>query len=316
MTYIALGMAAIGRPHYINIKTIDSPKDLTKAELHAHATAVLDAAYAMSIRHIDTAPGYGIAEEILIDWLRRSGHEDMTVSTKWGYTYTANFEKNPLQHEVKEHSLHVLQQQWLYSRQLLPPLNMYQIHSATPDSGVLNNQGVLDKLFELKEQFGIEIGLTTSGLTQNATIQQALKITNQGKPLFTIFQVTYNVFEQSIADSIALLKNQGARIIIKEGLANGRIFTCADFPQYAPAYALLERLAGKYHVGVDAVALRFCIDALRPLYVLSGAATIVQLKENLLAETFTLQSEELEELKSIHVASEAYWNERKQLKWN
>ncbi len=316
MTHIALGMAAIGRPHYINIKTTDSPKDLTKEELYAHATAVLNAAYAMGIRHIDTAPGYGIAEEILTNWLLTSNPSDMSVSTKWGYTYAANFEKDPVQHEIKEHSLHVLQQQWAYSKQLIPQLNIYQIHSATPDSGVLDNKEVLDTLFELKETFGIEIGITTSGLTQNETIQKAINIKKRGKSLFSIFQVTYNIFEQSIWDSIGVLKTHNAGIIIKEGLANGRIFQHADFPQYVHSYSILKRLAAKYHVGVDAIALRFCIDALKPLYVLSGAATSTQLKENMLAETFTLRSEELEELKRIRVEPEIYWNERKHLKWN
>lgn len=316
MTHIALGMAAIGRPHYINIKTKDSPRNLSKEQLHAHATEMLHAAYEMGIRHIDTAPGYGIAEEILADWLQQSAPADITASTKWGYMYTANFEKDPLQHEVKEHSLSLLRKQWACSEALLPYLNIYQIHSATLDSGVLDNDEVLEELFRLKEACAIEIGITTSGVAQNETIQKAMGIKRQGKPLFTVFQVTYNIFEQSIDVSIGALKKQGAKIIIKEGLANGRVFTDASFPQYAYAYTVLENLAKKYQAGVDAIALRFCIDAIQPLYVLSGAATTHQLKQNLLAETFTLTPEEIMLLTSLRTVPEIYWNERRQLKWN
>ena len=303
-------MAAIGRPLYINIKTADSLQNPDKSALQAHALHLLDTAYQLGIRHFDSAPGYGIAEEILLDWTKKRNYSDIGISTKWGYIYTANFEKNPEQHEVKEHSLPVLQQQWKYSRQLFPYLNMYQIHSATLDSGVLENKEVLKELAAIKNLFHIQIGLTTSGVQQNEVIKKALAVSVDGKPLFSVFQVTYNLFEQSIAEVIDLLHAANATIIIKESLANGRILRSQMND------TILERLAEKYKVGKDAVAIRFCMDTLKPDFVLSGAATGKQLEQNLLASTFTLHAAEIDQLKKMRVNSEAYWNERKQLAWN
>ena len=62
------------------------------------------------------------------------------IATKWGYTYTANFDANATVHEVKEHSLSKLNEQWNFSKQLLPYLKVYQIHSATLETGVLENK--------------------------------------------------------------------------------------------------------------------------------------------------------------------------------
>lgn len=310
MTKIALGMAAIGRPHYINIKSSDSLINPNKDLLHAHALRLLDAAYEMGIRHFDAAPGYGIAEDILLDWINKEQHKDITISTKWGYTYTANFEKNPDQHEVKEHSLHVLQNQWQFSKQLLPYLTTYQIHSATLDSGVLDNKEVIEQLCVLKEEFNIEIGITTSGIHQNETIQKAIEIERNGKPIFTVFQATYNMFEQSILKSIELLNTCNSTLIIKEAMANGRILN------QLKSHPFLSVLSQKYNVGIDALALRFCLDSIKPTWVLSGAATVQQLKSNLLAETFELSQSEIDMLKSIQMTSQNYWEERKKLEWN
>lgn len=302
-------MAAIGRPQYINIKTSDSLTKPGKEVLHTHAVKMLQTAYEMGIRHFDTAPGYGIAEEILLNWIQKESPSQICISTKWGYTYTADFKDNPEQHEVKEHSLYVLQNQWEFSKQLLPYITAYQIHSATLDSGVLDNEEILDHLALLKEKYKIEIGITTSGIYQNEIIHKAINIERNEKPLFTVFQVTYNIFEQSILKSIELLNTHGAKIIIKEAMANGRVFNYKKD-------STLTQLAHKYKVGIDAIALRFCIDSIKPALVLSGAATIEQLKANLLAKAFTLTTSEIESLKSMQIEGETYWAERKKLAWN
>ena len=52
--------------------------------------------------------------------------------SKWGYTYTADWKIEADAHEVKEHSLAVLNRQAEESTSLLGPhLKLYQIHSAT-----------------------------------------------------------------------------------------------------------------------------------------------------------------------------------------
>lgn len=314
---IGIGTAAIGRPHYINIKTKSSKSDaFNREQFIQEGIKILSVAYQNGIRNFDTAPGYGIAEEIILKWLELEKPKGISISTKWGYTYVANFDINAPQHEIKEHSLAKLNEQWKYSSQLLPFLNIYQIHSATLDSGVLDNQEVLNRLFELKREHGIEIGLSASGENQNKIIEKALSVKINDELLFDSFQITYNIFDQSASILKEKLKQFNRKIIVKEALANGRIFPNDKYPEYKNAYQHLSQLSEKYEVGVDAIALRFCLDTLQPYSVLSGASEEEHLISNLKANTFKLLPSEIKTLQSFAVKPLLYWKERKLLVWN
>ena len=81
----------------------------------AQAYAVLDTAWETGIRYFDTARSYK-AEEFLSSWLakRQIKEKDIIVGSKWGYTYTAGWQASlpaGQKHEVKDHSLPVLQRQ-------------------------------------------------------------------------------------------------------------------------------------------------------------------------------------------------------------
>ena len=67
---IGLGTAAIGRPLYINIKTETMASDFSLEAFRQKGMAMLDAAYEQGVRYFGTAPGYGMAEQLLIDWVR------------------------------------------------------------------------------------------------------------------------------------------------------------------------------------------------------------------------------------------------------
>ena len=166
MAKIGLGTAAIGRPLYINIKEKNVSKPFDKEEFIREGEALLDFAYAKGIRILDTAPGYGLAENLVLEWLKQRKISDVFVSSKWGYTYVADFSETAKEHEVKEHSLAKLNEQWKVTKELLPSLNTYQIHSATLDTGVLQNTDVLKRLYELKKKHHIAIGITTTGHKQ------------------------------------------------------------------------------------------------------------------------------------------------------
>lgn len=312
---LGLGMAAIGRPHYINVRTNTVAKS-DVSELKANGFKVMDAAYNLGVRYFDTAPGYGLAEDLLIDWLATKNDKSIKVATKWGYTYTANFDKNATVHEVKEHSVSKLKEQWHVSKKLLPFLTTYQIHSATLETGVLENVEVLNQLAYLKNEYQIKIGISTTGNNQVEVIKKALGVSVSGQPLFDTYQSTYNILEQSILSMSTQLKEAGKTLIIKEALANGRIFKNKNYPEYFDLYNTLENLSNKYRVGVDAIALQFCTATIPESMVLSGASTISQLEENLKANAFVLSEEELILLKSFSVKPIDYWIERKQLKWN
>ena len=96
-----------------------------------NAQKVLQFAYDKGIRDFDTAPSYGKGEKFLLDWYKQGHIQDLSLSTKWGYTYVADWEIGySNSHEIKEHSETVLKRQWQESSDLLQPyLDLYQIHS-------------------------------------------------------------------------------------------------------------------------------------------------------------------------------------------
>lgn len=95
VTPMGLGLAALGRPGYINLghnDDLNHNHDVTAMETQAHA--VLDAAWEAGIRYFDAARSYGKAEEFLSSWLatRNIAGSAVSIASKWGYTYTADWQ--------------------------------------------------------------------------------------------------------------------------------------------------------------------------------------------------------------------------------
>src|ERR671922_1202797 len=101
---IGLGLAALGRPGYINLGHGGDVADTGREQMERAAHAVLDAAYDGGVRAFDAARSYGAAEAFLASWLRerRLAPADVVVSSKWGYSYTAGWRVDAERHEVKE----------------------------------------------------------------------------------------------------------------------------------------------------------------------------------------------------------------------
>ena len=70
---IGLGLAALGRPAYINLGHGQDVVDPSVEEMERAAHQVLDAAYEGGVRWFDAARSYGRAEAFLASWLGRSG---------------------------------------------------------------------------------------------------------------------------------------------------------------------------------------------------------------------------------------------------
>lgn len=313
---IGLGMAAIGRPQYINIKHEESNESFSLKNFKEKGKLAIENAYQNGIRHFDTSPGYGIAESLLIDWLKEKKDPSITVSTKWGYTYVADFDPNATEHEVKEHSIDKLIEQWTVSRKLLPYLKIYQIHSATLESRVLENSEVLSRLHSIKKSHKIHIGLSTTGDNQVEVLQKAMDIFIEGEQLFQSFQCTFNILEQSIKKFKNELDHLEGRLIIKETMANGRLIPNKQYPEYNVLYVFMNTLAAKYHVGIDAVAMQYCMESFPKALVLSGTNDNDHLVSNLKANQFKLSSSEMKQLSAFGIESSDYWKERKRLQWS
>jgi aryl-alcohol dehydrogenase-like predicted oxidoreductase len=310
---LGLGLAALGRPGYINLgHAADLPGARDVPAMEAHAHAVLDAAWGAGLRYFDAARSYGRAEAFLAGWLaaRRVAPGAVTVGSKWGYTYTAGWDVEAERHEVKDHALATLRRQAAESKELLGPyLGLYQVHSATRESGVLEDRAVLDELAGLRGA-GWKIGLTVTGPRQGETVRQALGVVVGGERLFDCVQATWNILEPSAGPALAEARAAGLGVIVKEALANGRLTPRNNDSAFAPKRRRLEELAVRLGSRVDALA-RPWADV-----VLSGASTPGQLRSNLaaLAVPWDHQAEEM--ATSLVEGPEDYWNTRARLPWN
>jgi len=238
------------------------------------------------------------------------------IGSKWGYTYTADWQVEALKHEVKSHTLPVLQRQYRESQnQLSDHLDLYQIHSATLESGVLENKDVLQELVHLKEN-GIAIGLSLSGPQQSMVLEQALEIFIDGVILFDTVQATWNLLEPSAGPVLQSAHNAGVGVIIKEALANGRLTARNTAPAFADKFSVLEKEAQRLHTTIDALALAAVLNQLWVHTVLSGAATVTHLTSNLGAMDIAWDSEATARLAVLAETPEAYWQNRSNLAWN
>ncbi len=314
LSRLGLGMAALGRPAYITLGHGDDfPGGRSPGEMEHHARALLDSAYAGGIRYLDAARSYGRAEAFVRSWLdaRRFAPGQVAVGSKWGYRYTGQWQLRPDRHEVKDHSLAALRVQLAESRAALGPhLALYQIHSATQESGVLEDAAVLDELARARDG-GLRLGVTVSGPGQAATVRRSLEIVRGGEPLFISVQATWNLLERSSEDALLEAHAAGRTVLVKEALANGRLTSRGD-----AAAGALGKVAGALGASVDAVALAAALAQPFADVVLLGASTAAQLASNLRAMALRLPGDALDRLAALREDAEGYWQRRAALPWN
>jgi aryl-alcohol dehydrogenase-like predicted oxidoreductase len=303
---IGLGLAALGRPGYINLGHGRDIEDIAVERMERRAHEVLDAAYEEGVRAFDAARSYGRAEAFLASWLERRELEpgDVTVSSKWGYSYTAGWRVDADEHEVKELTAAQLRRQWRETSELLGDhVRLYQIHSATLDSRVLDDREVRAELAALRER-GVRIGLTVTGARQAETIERALET---GR--FDAVQATWNLHERAAAGALARAHEAGLYVMVKEALANGRLTARGGNPA-------LTRAARDRGTTEDALALSAALAQPWADLVLSGAATVGQLRSNLAARELAWDDELERRLAGLVEDSAAYWAARAELAWN
>ena len=318
VTALGLGLAALGRPAYINLgHESDLRGQVSPEALERQTHTVLDAAWAAGIRYFDAARSYGKAEAFLASWLaaRALKPDDLVVGSKWGYIYTADWQLDAKENEVKDLSWANLERQWAESQALLDGhLDLYQIHSATLESGVLEDDAVLARLAELKAE-GTAIGLTLSGPGQGQTLDKALRLEVGENKLFDTVQATWNLLERAAESALRAAHAEGLGIIHKEVLANGRLTARNDEPAFAAKRQVLEVQAERLQTTLPALA--FAASVGRPWVgvTLSGAATEAQILESVAALEVPWDDEAEEALSALSEPSESYWQTRAALPW-
>jgi aryl-alcohol dehydrogenase-like predicted oxidoreductase len=314
VTRFGLGMAAVGRPAYITVgHASDLPEGRSVEAVEAHAHRMLDAAFEAGIRYFDAARSYGRAEQFLRSWIDSRGIRpaEIAVGSKWGYRYTGDWQVDGRVQEVKDHSAAMLRSQFAESSALLAPyLRLYQIHSATPETRVLENAEVLAELRRLREQ-GLFLGVTASGASQPETIRQAVALRFDGVPLFSSVQATWNALEQSAGTALREAHEAGFTVLVKEPLANGRLTPRGNEGSAGPLRTVADRLGAT----PDAVALAFAQRQPWADVVLLGAATPAQLDSNLAALRIQLSAADVELLDRLRAPAEQYWAQRARLPW-
>ena len=296
--HIGLGLAAIGRPGYINLgHDEDLPPGREVDDLRRRTHELLEQAWQAGVRYFDAARSYGLAEVFLGEWLTPVRRSQLTIGSKWGYTYVADWRHDADTHEVKDHSLATFERQWPETLQALGGTpDFYLVHSLTKDSPALDDPKLLDRLRELADS-GVRVGLSTSGLHQAETLRKALTLETP----FTAVQSTWNVLERSAGSALADAHDAGWFVVVKEAVANGRLTARAGETPF-------NAFAAQHGVAPDALAIGAAAEQPWVDVVLSGATTAEQLASNLTPVVRGPLEEFVQE-------PAEYWSERSALPW-
>ncbi|MGW1343732.1 aldo/keto reductase [Kribbella sp. NPDC002412] len=295
---IGLGLAALGRPGYINLgHDEDLPPGRAVEDLRERTHQLLEQAWDAGVRYFDAARSYGLAEVFLGEWLTPERRDQLTIGSKWGYTYVADWRHDVDTHEVKDHSLGTFERQWPETLQALGGApDFYLIHSLTPDSPALGDAKLLDRLRALADD-GVRVGLSTSGPHQADALRAALAL---GGP-FTAVQATWNVLETSVGPALQEAHDAGWFVVVKEAVANGRLTAKAGETPF-------NAFARQHGVAPDSLAIGAAVGQPWVDVVLSGASTADQLESNLDYRTAGPLDEFAQQ-------PDEYWTERSALPW-
>lgn len=316
---LGLGMAALGRPGYINLNRSSILGEERNVEhMQNQANVVMDRLFQLSeLPWLDCARSYGLSEKFVGEYLKSNKIDPRAVyvSSKWGYSYVADWKVSldaGAPHEVKDHSVENFLKQVKETEEYLGDfLDLYQVHSATFESGILSNKDAHDALRKCRKERGWSLGLSVSGPNQDEVLRKAMTLVENGEPLFDSVQCTYNVLEQRPAAALQEAHDKQMDIIIKEGLANGRVLQNESILKYAK----------QLECEPDALALGCILAQPFEPRVLSGAVTAEQLESNFKAREVSERLKEnpalLQEIMdSCVMKSEDYWAERSALAWN
>lgn len=145
---------------------------------------------------------------------------------------------------------------------------------------------------------------------------------SRGERVFDAVQATWNLLEQSAGEALLEAHRQGLSVIIKEGVANGRLTARGTMPHLKGRIETLAETAKRLGTTPDAVALAAVLAQPFSPMVLSGATTSEQLDQNLgaargVAERLMSDPALLQTLlEQMRQAPQEYWADRGALAWN
>jgi len=202
LTPLGFGAVKIGRN--VGIK-YPRPYDLPGDE---DTRALLNAVLDLGINYIDTAPAYGLSEQRIGAFLSHRNSE-FICSTKVG----ERFENGQSTHDFSESAVRASIQR---SRRLLKrqTLDIVFVHSDGRDEHIMRDTAVVPTLQQLKSD-GVITAIGFSGKTVDGA-RAALMWADA-------IMVEYHIEDQSHGPVIDEACDAGVGVIVKKGLASGRL---------------------------------------------------------------------------------------------
>ena len=208
---IAFGAFKIGRNQGIKYeRNYELPDDQATSDL---LNGVIDA----GITLIDTAPAYGLSEQRIGSHLGRR-RSDFVLSTKVGETFqgeesTHRFDAESVEQSISE-SLNRLQ---------TDQLDLVHVHSDGSDLSILESGETVSALNRCRDRGQIRF-LGFSGKTAEGNLQAV----RSGD--FDVVMVEYHPLDASQAPVIDAAAEIGVGVLIKKGLASGRLRPAEAIP--------------------------------------------------------------------------------------
>lgn len=169
---------------------------------------LLNAILDLGISHVDTAPAYGLSEERIGRAIAHRRHE-FTLSTKVGEI----FEQGQSRYDFSAAGIHTSVEQSL-ARLSTEVLDIVFIHSNGGDVEIQESTDAVPTLVDLKRR-GLIRAIGLSGKTE-AGARLALGWAD-------VLMVEYHLEDQSHAGVIGAAAERGVGVVVKKGLASGKL---------------------------------------------------------------------------------------------
>ena len=202
---LGLGLAALGRPAYINggrVRDVGGERTVEAMRTRAArgSRRGVRGRYPLRRRRPLVRPRRGVPRRVArgaAGGHRRAGRVEVGLPVRRG---VANGCRRPRGQGA--HARRVPRAVGRHPGLLGDRLDLYQVHSVTEDSPVLSDRALQHALAELRDG-GVRVGLSTSGPRQAAAIRAALAVEVGGSPLFASVQSTWNLLETSAGVALA-----------------------------------------------------------------------------------------------------------------
>lgn len=242
---LGLGLIEIGRPWGAGWSGLPSGEEVER---------LLEAALEEGVLFWDTASSYGSSEERVGRFLRTRADAlaRVTVATKFGDVWAPGMEES-----YADHSIEGLMRSLDRSMELLPRIDLLQVHRATEEA--LRREDVYRALEEARRR-----GIPKFGASVK-TVEAARIAIESG--WFEWLQIPFNPLRREMAPVFGLAGEHGLRLLVNRPFAEGR---------------LLCNEAGEPVEGEEARRRAFAFLRETPFdgYVLAGTKSAEHLRDN------------------------------------